>query len=205
MKDQIRWIPKEVNVKDVKPTPNNFKIKTDLGKERLSQSLKMFGLAGTVIVNTDLCLIDGNSRLIEAKEKGEKKIWVSMPNRKLSVKEFSEMSAMYDYAKAGEVDLDRIKGELGTAKDFYEKWNIQVPKEMLDKLGVNQAVDRGSKVIVEKVKMEEVIAEEEMQVTLFFNTSQEAEFRRIENILKEALKTASTSDTVFKIFKMIGA
>jgi len=57
-KQQISWTPKLVNVADVKPTEKNYKIKTDIGKERLQLSLKMFGLAGTVVVNTDLTLID---------------------------------------------------------------------------------------------------------------------------------------------------
>ena len=105
----ITWSSKLVQVSTSKPTPTNYKIKTDLGKERLALSLKKFGLAGTVVLNTDFTLIDGNSRLEEAKKEKQKTIWASFPNRKLSPAEFKEMSALFDFAKAGEVDVDRIQ------------------------------------------------------------------------------------------------
>ena len=77
---QITWSSKLVQVSKIKPTPTNYKIKTDLGKERLALSLKKFGLAGTVVLNTDFTLIDGNSRLEEAKKEKQKTIWASFPN-----------------------------------------------------------------------------------------------------------------------------
>lgn len=200
----IQWSPKQVNVADIKPTEKNYKIKTDLGRERLQNSLKLFGLAGTVIVNTDLHLIDGNSRLVEAKEKGEKKIWVSMPNRKLTPKEFQEMSAMYDYAKAGEVDVESIEKDLGTSADFFEKWKMSVPMHLLDKMGAKAPVKaleypeegkqpENGEAPVSDIKM----------VQLFFNAKQEQEFRKMEEVLKKKFKTNNTTDTVFKALKSI--
>lgn len=202
---KITWSPKKVAVKDIKHTPNNYKIKTDLGRERLQASLKAFGLAGTVVCNTDLTLIDGNSRLIEARENGEKFIHVSIPNRKLTPKEFQEMSAMFDYAKAGEVDVERIQKEIGTTQDFYKKWGMEVPLELLNKLGNNRPAsdlddleypDNGgtsSTAEVNDIKM----------VQLFFSEKQEAEFRKIEEKLKKKFKTESTTETVLKALKSI--
>ena len=140
---QITWTPRLVNVSEIKPTEKNYKIKTKLGVERLRESLKSFGMAGTTVVNTDMMLIDGNSRLEEAIERGEKKMWVSMPDRKLSASEFSEMSAMFDFAKAGEVDMERIEGDLGTTKDFFDKYRLSVPAHILDNLGNNAPIVKG--------------------------------------------------------------
>ena len=78
----ITWKAVEANVKDIAPTPNNYKIKTDLGKQLLHNSISKFGQAGTVVCNwgknfgnlKNLVLVDGNSRLIECKEKGQKKV-----------------------------------------------------------------------------------------------------------------------------------
>lgn len=141
---EIKWKSVQVKVKDIDPTPKNYKIANALGKERLHLSLKKFGLAGNVVLNYGAkgrwVLIDGNSRLIEAKEKGEKMIWASIPNKALNPKEFKEMSAMFDYAKAGDVDEDAIKQDLGTSKDFFNQWGMQVPASMLDKLGANAKV-----------------------------------------------------------------
>lgn len=200
MKDVIKWIPKKVKVAMVKPTPNNYKLKTALGKERLTKSLQLFGLAGTVVVNTDLSLIDGNSRLEQAKEQGEKEIWVSMPNRKLTPGEYKEMSAMYDFAKAGEVDMDRINSELGDKETFFQKWNLEVPQELLSKMGAQKSLN------VEYKKGEPLEAPDKdvvIMVQLFLTEKQEAEFRKMEEKLKVKFKTQSTSELVMKVFKSI--
>jgi DNA modification methylase len=149
----IKWKSKLVRVADIDPTPKNYKIANALGKERLQLSLKKFGLAGNVVLNYGTkgrwVLIDGNSRLIEAKAGKEKMIWASIPNKPLNAKEFKEMSAMFDYAKAGDVDEDAIKQDLGTSKDFFNQWGMQVPASMLDKLGANAKA-----VMEEKVEKE---------------------------------------------------
>ena len=196
----IQWTPKQVNVADVKPTEKNYKIKTDIGRERLQLSLKLYGLAGTVVVNTDMTLIDGNSRLLEAKEKGEKKIWVSIPNRKLTPKEFQEMSAMYDFAKAGEIDMDRIEQDLGTTAEFFNRWKMSVPMHVLEKMGAKSPVSGKLEYPEEGVEAE--VADIKM-VQLFFTNSQEIEFRKMEDRLKVKLKTANTTDTVLKAFKAL--
>lgn len=201
----IKWKSKIVEVSKVKPTPNNYKIRTDLGLERLRYSLKTYGLAGTVIVNTDLTLIDGNSRWEEAKAKKEKYIEVSMPDRALTKKEFTEMSAIYDFAKAGEVDLERIKGDLGTTEDFYKKLHLEVPLAMLAKIGTGgKAITAGAMTSGEVKKLQEVGATSDIRmVQLFFTAKQEAEFRAMEAKLAKRFKSDNTTDTVFKAIKSI--
>lgn len=202
----ITWKAVQVEVSKIKPTPNNYKLKTELGMERLRHSLKSFGLAGTVVLNTDLTLIDGNSRWEQAKEKGEKKIWASLPDRKLTSQEFKEMSALYDFAKAGEVDLDRIKTDLGSSKSFYDKWNLEVPISLLNKLGKGggKAVITGASTAAEVRALEQKISTiDTRMVQLFFTAKQEAEFRSIEAKLHPKFKTDNISDLVFKVFKSL--
>lgn len=201
----IKWVSKEVPVNKIKPTPKNYKIKTDLGRERLHQSLKQFGMAGTVVINTDFVLIDGNSRIREAKEKGEKTIWASMPTRTLTPKEFKEMSAMFDYAVAGEVDTERILQDLGQTEDFRSKWGMLVPKHLLETLGskavIPEAVKGGSSKKQTKEEKESLQPTDYL-ITLSFSEADEATFRKLENKMVAKYKTATTAETVMKALKL---
>jgi hypothetical protein len=203
----ITWTTKLVAIEKIKSTPKNYKIKNALGAERLKTSLAKFGLAGTVVCNTDLTLIDGNSRFELMKLKKDKFIEVSVPSRKLLPKEFSEMSAMFDFAKAGEVDIERIQGDLGTTKDFYKNWNIEPPLESLghaghlkemQKVKTNGKSGAQKEEVVEKIKSTDMVL-----VQLFFTEKQEAEFRRIEDKLKKRFKQTTTTDTIFAVYKSL--
>jgi hypothetical protein len=210
---QIIWKSVEALVANVKPTPNNYKIKNDLGKERFLESLKSFGLAGNAVCNwgskamkvTDLILIDGNSRLEQARENGLKKVWVSVPSRYLAPKEFQEMSAMFDFAKAGDVDIDRIKGDLGTAVDFFKRYGLEPPMAMLEKMGSQQSLE-GLEYPGEKQNGKEAPAGptgDICMVNLFFTVKQEEEFRNWEEKLAKKFKTDNTTMTVYKALKSI--
>lgn len=199
----IEWTPKLVEVKDIKPTPNNYKIKTELGAERLSISMKLFGNASTVIVNTDFHLIDGNSRLEEEKKKGTKKMWVMWPSRKLTPKEYTEFSAMFDFAKAGEVDMDRIEKELGTTEDFYKKWKTNVPLHLLNKMGAKSPIKELEYPEEGDTNKAEPKVSDSKIVQLFFTNKTEAEFRKIEERLMKKFKVDNTTDLVLKVFRSI--
>jgi hypothetical protein len=200
----ITWSSQRVEVSKIKPTPNNYKIKTELGMERLRHSLSKFGLAGNVVLNADCTLIDGNSRWESAKKNGEKFLWASMPSRKLTAEEFTEMSAMFDFAKAGEVDFDRIKKELGTKEDFYKQWGLEMPLDLLEKLGKG---GKGVTVSAGKTgaaELEERVATSDIRmVQLFLSSKDEAAFRKMEEVLMKRFKTDNVTDTVFKAFKFL--
>lgn len=205
----IEWRSKFVAVTQIKPTPVNYKIRTALGFERLKTSLAKFGLAGTVVCNTDLTLIDGNSRLEQCKEKGIKQIQVSIPNRKLTPQEFKEMSAMYDMAKAGDVDTERIEGDLGKTKDFYEKWNLTVPKRLLDKIGKAQVQEyqdtkkaKKAEIKKEQATSPETNLNDFVVVQLYFNQKQSDEFRKHEERLLKKFKLRSTTELMLKLVQI---
>jgi hypothetical protein len=214
---RIKWKNIEVKIERILPTPVNYKIATALGRERLKQSLKSYGLASSVTCNWDkkvnsqkLYLIDGNSRLQEEKEQGSKKIWVAVPDRVLTPKEFKEMSAMFDFAKAGEIDTERIEGDLGKSKDFYEKWNLTMPKSLLDKVGARKVEDY-QKEKAEKKKQaiaKSSVADEQnlndiVVVQLFFSNKQSDEFRKHEERLMKKFKTRTTTETVLMAYKAL--
>ena len=67
----IKWKTQTVAINKIKPTPNNFKLKTESGLAMFRTSVKNYGRAGVVILNRDYTLIDGNTRWEDAKEAGE--------------------------------------------------------------------------------------------------------------------------------------
>lgn len=200
MKKSITWTPKRVLLSKVKPSPVNYKIKNALGAERFKESLKQFGLAGVVVVNTDLTLIDGNSRLEEMTKKGLKHIWVSVPDRKLSPAEFSQMCAVFDYSVAGDVDIERIERDYGDHVDFLKRYGMTVSMEKLGTLGANAKV---AKFPEKKANGKEPEVTDVKMVQLFFSTKQEEDFRKAEEKLMKRFKTTNTTETVLKAIKTL--
>ncbi len=194
----------------VAPTPKNYKIRNDLGLERLRASLKSFGLAGNMICNwggkfgdiTKLVLVDGNHRREEAIANKERKAWVSLPSRALAPAEFKEMSAMFDYAKAGDVDIEAIQSDLGKTKEFFDKYHMEVPLGTLGKMGKGAKLpDKGLQYPGGKDAPAAQEVSDIRMVQLFFNEKQEAEFRKMEDKLRKRYKTQNTTDTVFRVVK----
>ena len=109
----IKWKPIFAEVSKLKATPINPKIKSEIGVRRLKKSVEKFGLAGTIICNRDLTIIDGNSRLEEIIKTGVKKVWVSVPDKQLSETEFKQFNALHDLAVAGESDMVLIEEIIG--------------------------------------------------------------------------------------------
>lgn len=201
-KTQLNWKVVQVAISKIKPTPNNFKLKTEEGLSRFKHSVEKFGLAGSVIINTDFTLIDGNTRLEKAKELNHKKIWAAMPDRKLTPKEFNEFSAMYDMAKAGEVDLDRIKNELGTHEQFFKDWGLELPKEAINKLTEMELNEANIK---PRTAKEVQISESNQlaRITLLFDKAQAEEYLRIAESLYAKFKVDNITDLSLAALRFI--
>jgi hypothetical protein len=195
----IKWKVIEVELSKIKPTPNNFKLKTEDGSARFKTSVDNYGLAGSVILNLDLTLIDGNTRVEEAKRMGMKKIFASIPSRKLTAREFTEFAAMYDMARAGEVDIKRIKDELGTTESFFKKWGIEMPKVSLNKLAELEMQD---KVVNPTAKRDTGIKEiATRQLTLVYTNQEAEEVITMAEAIYSKLKVTNLSDLVYKLIK----
>lgn len=200
---KIEWVPKLVRIGDIKPTPKNYKIKNQLGLERLQTMLAEFGLAGTVVVNTDMVLIDGNTRLQEAKKNGDKKMWVSIPSRTLTKYEFKEMSAMFDGAKAGDVDYDSINKDFGSSKDFFNKFNLEVPMHLLDKLGKARARAEEQDFEYKESKDGKEPMGQFRMVQLYLKPKEEEFFRKMEDYFMKKFNTDDTTQTTYKALKTL--
>lgn len=206
---KIKWVSKKVLVSLIDPTPKNYKIRTELGMERLQASLASFGMAGNMVCNPEKVkgvvrykLIDGNSRREEAIRQKEKQVWISIPSRPLTPKEFVEMSAMFDFAKAGDVDMDMINSDLGSSKDFLEKYKLNVPAHLLDKMG-SKAVAPGLEYPEEGGEDAKLESSDIKMVQLFFTAKQEKEFRVMQEKFYKKFKVNNVTDMVFKALKSI--
>jgi len=201
MKKQIKWKAVEVLISKIKPTPNNFKLKTEDGLSRFKHSVESYGLAGVVILNTDFTLIDGNTRIEKAKELGEKKVWASIPDRKLTPKEFTEFAAMYDFAKAGEVDIERIKDELGTTESFFKSWGVDIPMKAQQKL---KEMENAKIEARPSLKKEEKFTELNYKpLTLSFNVKDADEYLSIAESLYKHFKTDNLTDLSLLALKFV--
>ncbi len=194
----IQWSVVKVDINKIKPTRNNYKLKTEDGSARFATSVDNYGLAGAVILNADYELIDGNTRVEKAKELGIKKIDASMPNRKLSAKEFTEFAAMYDMARAGEVDVLRIKEELGTTDNFYKRWGFELPEVALSKLA---ALEKSEKVINPTKVREVPPVVETARITLLFTPAEAEEFLALAEKLYKHFKVDNVTDLSLKLIK----
>lgn len=133
MGEKINWIVETVNVSDLIENPRNPKIMNEAGKRRLQKSLQKFGLAGTIICNTDLMIIDGHSRKKELIDSGVVEVLVSIPSRKLSPEEYSEMNAIFDLSRAGDADMLLIEEILGEElMQEYELESVNKPESKED-------------------------------------------------------------------------
>lgn len=205
---KIKWKTREVPISKVTPTEKNYKIKTDIGRARLQQSLKLYGLAGAVVTNApdpkgNYSLVDGNSRREDAIEAGEKTLAVSYPSRKLTPKEFKEMSAMFDYAVAGDIDMKSIEADLGKTSDFYKRWNMEVPMELLKNMGKNVKTEEFAFPGKKNGKVSEQESTDIQMVNLFFSVAQEKWFRSMEDKHARKINAESTTEFVLKSLKKL--
>lgn len=123
MSKEIKWTLVEVKASTLKRNPNNPKKRDEKGFNRLKKSLEKYGRVFDGIINTDNSIIDGHSRLETAKP--DQILHVFKPSRKLTVKEYKEMNAIYDMAKAGTVDEQILEDQF--SDEFFEEWKIGDP------------------------------------------------------------------------------
>jgi hypothetical protein len=127
MSKQIIWEPKKVKVSDLKENPNNPKITSEQGRKNLQHSLEKFGLAGTIVCNKDLSIIDGHSRKKDLEDNSVTEVWVSVPSRQLTKKEYDEFNAIFDIVKASSPDMEMIEETL--SEETLEEWGLAKDKD----------------------------------------------------------------------------
>ncbi len=202
---KYKWKTISIPVNKINPTPENYKLKTDEGQDRFDKSVDLYGRAGAVIVNAkekdgSYTLINGNTNVDKAKELGEKYIDASVPNKKLSPKEFKEFAAMFDAIRAGEVDVLRIKEEIGTTADFFKRWNWEPPTKVLKNLAQlekAQIIPNGKKA---KKEVEEA---QTRPITLLFVADESEEYIRLAESLYTRFKADNVTDLSLKVLRYV--
>lgn len=201
-KQPITWKTNDkYPIKNVKPTPNNYKLKTEEGEGMLGTSMKDYGLAGSIVINLDGTLINGNSRWKKELDRGAKYISASYPSRMLSPKEFKEFAAIFDHAVAGTVDTKRMVDEMGSHKDFLKKFGIEVTKTALNKLAELEKVDT-VKNPTQNRKIDPKLQQlETRQLTLVYSNEEAEDVIELAEGLYDKLKVDNLSDLVYKLLK----
>lgn len=203
-KRPITWSNAVVRTDRILKTPNNFKLVTEDGSARFNTSLNDYGKAGTVILNYHptkkgyYFIVDGNSRHEDAVEQGEETMNASIPSRALTPKEYEEFSAMYDMARKGEVDLFRIKEELGTSKDFFKKWGFSIDDATASKL---DNMDGGKIEAKPKKGNAETPAIETRPISLLFTPEESDQYIKMAEALYKRYKVDNVTDLSMKIMK----
>lgn len=116
----ITWSLRKVKASELKPNAKNPKKRDDAGFERLKKSLEKFGRVFDGIANADYSVIDGHSRLELSNPDDD--LLFFFPSRKLSKKEYVEMNAMFDEAKAGSTDMQIVEQVFTEAQ--MDEWGL---------------------------------------------------------------------------------
>jgi len=116
---------KEINIKEIKPNPNNPRVLKDDKFKKLVQSLKDFPEMANVrpiVVNTDMIVLGGNMRLRAMQEAGWKKAPVQIVD--WSIEKQNEF-IIKDNVGFGEWDWDVLANEWNESELI--EWGLDIP------------------------------------------------------------------------------
>lgn len=117
---KITWKLIEIDKSNIRPNPNNPKIRNEQGYDKLSKITAKFGVIFDGIINADYSLIDGHSRL-EMYPDGIGRYWV--PDQQISPDDEKELNALFDVARAGDPDMFMIEQLLGD--EMMQEWDAK--------------------------------------------------------------------------------
>lgn len=131
MEFNINWHTEKRKLSELNKLANNPRFISPIKEEELRNSLRKNGVFRGLLIDTDNIVLGGNQKLkILIEELGnEAEIEVSVPDRKLTEKERSEI-ILRDNEHEGEYDMDII------ADEYAEAWNSiglpDITKDMED-------------------------------------------------------------------------
>lgn len=129
---------KEINIKEIKPNPNNPRVLKDDKFKKLVQSLKDFPEMANVrpiVVNTEMIVLGGNMRLRAMQEAGWKKVPVQIVD--WSIEKQNEF-IIKDNVGFGEWDWDVLANEWNESE--LTEWGLNIPN-WSDGLDVNKMTE----------------------------------------------------------------
>jgi ParB-like chromosome segregation protein Spo0J len=119
----IKWTPQNKLLKDLKPYGKNPRKIGGKKLEDLKESLKRFGMADVITINTDGTIIGGHARYYSLKDAGETIAMCLVPDRTLDDDEMKQLNIRLNKNVAGEWDHDILANEFD-AEDLKE-WGFE--------------------------------------------------------------------------------
>jgi len=107
----MKWRLKNIAVKDLKENPKNPRLLTEKGLNDLEKSIKKFGVAEPLVVNTDLEICGGHGRKKILERLNIETVDCYLPEKKLTKKEFDELGIRLNRNIAGSFDFDILANE----------------------------------------------------------------------------------------------
>ena len=99
----LKWILKNIATKDLKEYPKNPRSLTKKGLEHLEESIKKFGVAEPLVLNTDLTICGGHGRKKVLEKLNIDFVDCYVPEKPLSKKQFEELNIRLNKNIAGVV------------------------------------------------------------------------------------------------------
>jgi hypothetical protein len=164
----VNWKLKDVEVSELQEYQNNPRRLDAQKLKHLEDSIKKFGLAEPLCVNTDNIICGGHGRLKVLKKLGIKQVGCYYPDRKLTQQEFDELNVRLNKNQAGTFDFNMLSNMF----EIEELKNIGFTEK---ELGIDVDLSNfdlsDDKFIEENEKFGDAI----IQYALVFNDEQEQE------------------------------
>jgi hypothetical protein len=107
---------------------------------------------------------------------------------------------MFDAIRAGEVDIFRIKEELGTTSDFFKTWGWTPPEKVLKNLAELEKAEIKARPNGKKEVKPEATTK---PLTLLFRAEENAEYIQTGESMYARFKVDNITDLSFKIMRYV--
>lgn len=186
----------KVNIKQVRPNPDNPRVIKDYKFKKLVNSIKEFPQMlelRPIVVNEDMVVLGGNMRLRACEAAGLKEVPVIFADN-LTEDQQREF-IIKDNSSFGEWDWDILANNWDT--DLLKDWGLDIPKWEDEDTFDSDVVDTGDYDFPEDA----LEGSHVKMVQLFLNTETEPLLKEWELKLREVHGTDNLTDTIFNVMK----
>jgi len=106
----MNWHTETRKISELKNWESNPRVISEESYEELKESIGSLGNFEPLVINVDGTVLAGNQRLRVAKEKGDKEVEVSVPERELTEEEIKKIGIISN-RHSGEWDMDKLANE----------------------------------------------------------------------------------------------
>lgn len=132
----MKWHIEKRKVEDLIEWETNPRNLTEKGIKDLTKSIKKFGCAEPLVINTDNKIIGGHGRKKVLQSLGVTEVDCEVPDRTLTQKEFEELNLRLNKNIAGEWNFDTLANNYDIQDLFevgFEEWEFGVNSEVAAK------------------------------------------------------------------------